>query len=73
MVRAAYLLMELTGWFVIVPLSFASLLFSLDRLVGGHDVSNQISVMPMAGGRLGNHGRGHMGEHGDERKLEPPR
>ena len=42
-------------------------------LAGGHDVSNQISVMPMAEGRMGNHGRGHMGDHGGERKPEPPR
>ncbi len=40
---------------------------------GGHEVSNQISVMPMAGGHMGNRGRGHMGDRGGERKPEPPR
>lgn len=34
MVRAAYLAMELTGWFVIVPLSFASLLTGLVQSLG---------------------------------------
>jgi hypothetical protein len=33
-VRAAYLGMELTGWFVIVPLSFASLLTGLIQALG---------------------------------------
>ena len=33
-VRAAYLAMELTGWFVIVPLSFASLLTGLVQSLG---------------------------------------
>ena len=34
MVRAAYLAMELTAWFVIVPLSFASLLTGLVQSLG---------------------------------------
>lgn len=34
MVRAAYLAMELTGWFVIVPLSLASLLTGLVQSLG---------------------------------------
>ena len=34
MVRAAYLAMELTGWFVIVPLSLASLLTGLIQAMG---------------------------------------
>jgi hypothetical protein len=34
MARAAYLAMELTGWFVIVPLSFASLLTGLVQSLG---------------------------------------
>ncbi len=34
MVRAAYLAMELTGWFVIVPLSHASLLTGLIQALG---------------------------------------
>jgi hypothetical protein len=34
MVRAAYLAMELTGWFVIVPLCFASLLTGLVESLG---------------------------------------
>jgi hypothetical protein len=34
MVRAAYLTMELTGWFVIVPLSLASLLTGLIQSLG---------------------------------------
>jgi hypothetical protein len=34
MVRAAYLAMELTGWFVIVPLSLASLLTGLVQALG---------------------------------------
>jgi hypothetical protein len=34
MVRAAYLAMELTGWFVIVPLSLASLLTGLIQSLG---------------------------------------
>ncbi len=34
MVRAAYLAMELTGWFVIVPLSVASLLTGLVQSLG---------------------------------------
>lgn len=34
MVRAAYLTMELTGWFVIVPLSLASLLTGLVQSLG---------------------------------------
>ena len=33
-VRAAYLAMELTGWFVIVPLAFASLLTGLVQSLG---------------------------------------
>jgi hypothetical protein len=33
-VRAAYLAMEMTGWFVIVPLSFASLLTGLVQSLG---------------------------------------
>ena len=33
-VRAAYLAMDLTGWFVIVPLSFASLLTGLIQALG---------------------------------------
>jgi hypothetical protein len=33
-VRAAYLTMELTGWFVLVPLSFASLLTGLVQSLG---------------------------------------
>ena len=33
-VRAAYLAMELTGWFVIVPLSLASLLTGLVQSLG---------------------------------------
>jgi hypothetical protein len=36
LVRAAYLGMELTGWFVIVPLSFASLLTGLIQSLGTH-------------------------------------
>ena len=35
MVRAAYLAMELTGWFVIVPLSLASPLTGLSRAPRG--------------------------------------
>jgi hypothetical protein len=34
MVRAAYLAMELTAWFVIVPLAFASLLTGLVQSLG---------------------------------------
>jgi hypothetical protein len=34
MVRAAYLAMDLTGWFIIVPLSFASLLTGLVQALG---------------------------------------
>jgi hypothetical protein len=34
LVRAAYLAMELTGWFVLVPLSFASLLTGLAQSLG---------------------------------------
>jgi hypothetical protein len=34
MVRAAYLAMELTAWFVIVPLSFASLLIGIVQSLG---------------------------------------
>ena len=34
LVRSAYLAMELTGWYVIVPLSFASLLTGLVQSVG---------------------------------------
>jgi ABC-type thiamin/hydroxymethylpyrimidine transport system permease subunit len=34
MVRAAYLAMELTGWFVIVPFSFASLVTGLVQSLG---------------------------------------
>ncbi len=33
-VRAAYLMMDLTGWFVLVPLSFASLLTGLVQSLG---------------------------------------
>ncbi|MGI8470558.1 MAG: DUF2269 domain-containing protein [Pyrinomonadaceae bacterium] len=33
-VRAAYLMMELTGWFVLVPLSFASLITGLIQSLG---------------------------------------
>ena len=33
-VRAAYLVMEMTGWFVLVPLSFASLLTGLVQSLG---------------------------------------
>jgi hypothetical protein len=33
MVRAAYLAMELTGWFVIVPLSLTSLLTGLRKRI----------------------------------------
>jgi hypothetical protein len=33
-VRGAYLVMELTGWFILVPLSFASLLTGLVQSVG---------------------------------------
>jgi len=33
-VRSAYLVMELTGWFVLVPLSFASLLTGLIQSLG---------------------------------------
>jgi hypothetical protein len=33
-VRGAYLVMELTGWFVLVPLSFASLLTGLVQALG---------------------------------------
>ncbi len=33
-VRGAYLMMELTGWFVLVPLSFASLLTGLVQSLG---------------------------------------
>jgi len=42
-------------------------------MAAGHEVSNQISVMPMSGGRMGNNGRGHMGERSGEPKPEPPR
>lgn len=34
LVRAAYLAMELTGWFVIIPLSFASLLTGIVQSLG---------------------------------------
>lgn len=34
MVRAAYLIMELTGWYVLVPLSFASLVTGLIQSLG---------------------------------------
>ena len=34
LVRAAYLMMELIGWFIIVPLSFASLLTGLVQALG---------------------------------------
>jgi len=34
MVRAAYLAMELTGWFVLVPLALASLLTGLVQSLG---------------------------------------
>jgi hypothetical protein len=34
LVRAAYLMMELTGWFVLVPLSLASLLTGLVQALG---------------------------------------
>ena len=34
LVRAAYLAMELVGWFIIVPLSFASLLTGLVQALG---------------------------------------
>ncbi len=34
MVRAAYLTMELTGWFVLVPLSLASLLTGIVQSLG---------------------------------------
>ncbi len=34
MVRAAYLVMELTGWYVLVPLSLASLVTGLIQSLG---------------------------------------
>ena len=42
---------------------------------GGHGVSNHIAVMPMGPGHMGDHGGmgGRMGDHGRERKPEPPR
>ena len=44
---------------------------------GGHTVSNHIAVMPMGPGHMGDHGArgmgGRMGDHGRERKPEPPR
>ena len=44
---------------------------------GGHTVSNHIAVMPMGPGHVGDHGArgmgGRMGDHGRERKPEPPR
>lgn len=44
---------------------------------GGHSVSNHIAVMPMGPGHMGNHGAGgmggRMGDHGRDRKPEPPR
>lgn len=44
---------------------------------GGHAVSNHIAVMPMGPGHMGDHGAGgmggRMGDHGRERKPEPPR
>ena len=36
MVRASYLMMELIGWFVLVPLSLASLLSGLVQALGTH-------------------------------------
>jgi hypothetical protein len=48
MVRAAYLAMELTGWFVIVPLSFTSLLTGLRKRIE-HNASLILSASDRCG------------------------